>query len=859
MVDGPLDGDASCETDSGNNGSCTENELLVWAIGSILPGQVIPLSFPVTISSSQPAGAAFEFEFVLNQNASPVANASTTLTVADGATPNISLIADRSPAASGEQIRYTINFGNSSDVSVTNTSLSLELPSAVSFDTATGNGVAAGNLVTWSLGSLPSGGVDQQEVVVTVNTASDGTPLLASATISGVASSLPTEQQVSQATYVGSGSSLDIALSLAQESVAPGEQTLLNVLIANPTSSAVTGGELTIRAPVGFFDIEESLVEGPLSGAASCAQDGGNNGACRENESLIFTLGTIAPGRTIPISFPVRRGNNTAPGSITSLNLFLSDDGPLFEQAAIALAIEAEPAISLVVSTGNAVALAEDEVRYTVNYGNTDEASVTGSLLTLALPLGVVPTSISDAGTFAQGTVSWPIGSIPAGGVGARTVIATLPTSVANGNLLQAEATLTGVRASLPTTQRTTHNLSIGPGSPLELSLVLDPATATPGALLQLELLVTNPSADAVFGGNVRLRLPTSVADVDEPLVEGPLDADASCANEGGNSGSCITNEIFVWNLGNVAPGQASRLSLPFNVFNNTLPGFQNSWQVVVGDDAGQFEAVRLNVPVAAISGLNLALTNNADPVSPGTRLSYELAYGNPLESSVTASSLTFELPLGVVFVSASGTGTLVGNQVVWSLGSLASEAIGRQSVLVEIPDDADAGTQLFASAELQGTFQNLPISERATDSDFVGMGSALTLEFSATPDPVLANAPLSVDIRVTNPGDSTIFGAMVRLRTPAGISDVNESMVQGPLDADASCANEGGNSGSCITNEIFVWNLGNVAPSQVIDLSFPATTFSNLNNGDQISWAAILQDDTARYRSARLHQPLRP
>ncbi|MEW5739104.1 MAG: FG-GAP-like repeat-containing protein [Myxococcota bacterium] len=81
------------------------------------------------------------------------------------------------------------------------------------------------------------------------------------------------------------------------------------------------------------------------------------------------------------------------------------------------------------------------------------------------------------------------------------------------------------------------------------------------------------------------------------------------------------------------------------------------------------------------------ALTLSASgPTSTATpQVTYTFSYTNQSASTVNNPSLSYTLPAGVTFVSASNGGTLSGSTVTWNLGNLAAGASGTRTVTVNL------------------------------------------------------------------------------------------------------------------------------------------------------------------------------
>jgi uncharacterized repeat protein (TIGR01451 family) len=101
------------------------------------------------------------------------------------------------------------------------------------------------------------------------------------------------------------------------------------------------------------------------------------------------------------------------------------------------------------------------------------------------------------------------------------------------------------------------------------------------------------------------------------------------------------------------------------------------------------------------LTGVASSTVNSAASTRLHLTVTYILTYGNPGGAGV-AANLSFPLPAGTTFVSASGGGTNTSGVVSWSLGTLAAGSAARQTVVLQVPSTAGAGSQLAADAALR-------------------------------------------------------------------------------------------------------------------------------------------------------------
>ncbi len=192
---------------------------------------------------------------------------------------------------------------------------------------------------------------------------------------------------------------------------------------------------------------------------------------------------------------------------------------------------------------------------------------------------------------------------------------------------------------------------------------------------------------------------------------------------------------------------------------------------------------------------------------------------------------LRASLPAGVTIDSISDGGINAGNgEVVWSVADLGVGASGSRSIIV-VADGVTAGEILSVDAELSHG-NGLEIDNRSefavTVPESGGIASLLSVDFTVTPDPVVAGGILGYTITVTNSYGLPVAGVNVMLRVPDGVS------FGAITDAEPDSAYCGGNA-TCSAGEEAVWDLTRMdsGTSQVITIN--ALTDAILPSGDLI------------------------
>ena len=149
---------------------------------------------------------------------------------------------------------------------------------------------------------------------------------------------------------------------------------------------------------------------------------------------------------------------------------------------------------------------------------------------------------------------------------------------------------------------------------------------------------------------------------------------------------------------------------------NNLLAAFQGqtslgTWRLEICDlfpsqDNGTFTRADLFLTQAPANFADLSLAKTVSDAAPanGATISYTLTASNAAASNLTATGVTVQdsLPLGVTFVSATGTGSYNSGTGVWTVGTLAPNS--NASITITVTVTATAGATVTNGAEISAS-----------------------------------------------------------------------------------------------------------------------------------------------------------
>jgi len=187
------------------------------------------------------------------------------------------------------------------------------------------------------------------------------------------------------------------------------------------------------------------------------------------------------------------------------------------------------------------------------------------------------------------------------------------------------------------------------------------------------------------------------------------------------------------------------------------------------------------DVIVSSTAALQLTKTASKDIVNPGDELIYTIAYENVGSDQATHVVLADIVPAGVIFKSATNSGTLAGGFVRWHLGTLAAGAKGSVTLTVTVGNLAD-GDKITNVANIKSDETPHPVKDEVETPVL----SEPVLEITKTPSKFLVIPGDQVNFTIeyknvgtgdatdviisdTLPGDVSYFVAMPAAATVSG------------------------------------------------------------------------------------------
>jgi uncharacterized repeat protein (TIGR01451 family) len=777
-------------------------------------------------------------EVLVNAVSTATANAAAVVSATNAL--SLAVDEDKDRVAPGELLTYTLAYGNrAASSSVTGTTLSFPVPAGTTFVSATGGGVFAAGSVQWTIGSLPATQSGHEQVVVSVNGGLAAGSVLAvdAAQITGT-SLVPENASATAVTRVAGSSPLVIGVAFNPDAVRVGEQVLAQVTVSNRGGVALTGVVLQARVPQRLASFNPAIV----TGGATCIVSVSNNGLCDSLELANWNLGTIAAGGGITVSIPAIVAGGTEGGRLIALEVLASDDGSNRAVRGTTVAVDSDNPLSLAVDADKNPVATGELLTYTLSYGNrASSSSITSTTLRFRVPEGTTFVSATSGGALAGGVVQWSLGSLPATQSGHQQVVVSVNGGLAGGTLLAVNAAGISGADSLLVSQstRATAITRVAASSPLVIGVEFNPDPVRPAEQALAQVTVSNRGTSALTGVVLQARVPQLI----NSFNPNALTSDATCIVAVSNNGLCDAGELMNWNLGTLPVGSGITLSVPLIVATATVGGRLITLEALANDDGTNRAVNETTVAVDSDNPLSLAVDDDKNPVAPNEVLTYTLSYSNRAStSSITGTTLSFPIPAGTTFVSATGGGTLSAGSVQWALGSLAATQSDRQQVVVAVNGGLAAGSEIAVNGAVIAGLNSSLLAEsaRATAVTRVAASPSLVLGIEFNPDPVRSSEAVVAELTVSNRGGVPLTGVVLQARVPQRVTSFSPALLTGTT----TCIVAVSNNALCDSEELVNWVVGTLPAGTGRTLSVPMVVAAATDAGRQLTLEVLAADD---------------
>jgi uncharacterized repeat protein (TIGR01451 family) len=757
-----------------------------WNLGSVAVGATGSVQMTVQVANPLTNGTV-----IANNGASidstqtnPVNAASVNTTVTSAPVLSVSAADSPDPVQAGANLTYTLSYGNSGNATGTSVVISDTLPANTTFVSATGGGTLASGVVTWSIGTLASGGSGSVQLVVKVVS-----PLANGTTITNATYSIDSAQTTPVAgaaltTAVSSAPVLALTLTDSPDPVAAGANITYTLSYSNTGNMNATGLVLSDTLPANTTYVSSTGSGALSSGTVTWSVASLNAGASGSVQLVAKVASPLASGTTIT--------NDTS--SIDSAQTTPVGGAP------VTTGVTSAPAPTLSVTDAPDPVPAGGNITYTLTYGNNGTMDATGVVISDTVPANTTFVSATAGGALSSSTVTWTLGNLAVGATGSVQMTVQVANPLANGTVINHSG------ASIDTAQT----------NPVNAAAVTTTVTSAP--ILSLS---ASDSPDPVqAGANLTYTLSygnSGNATGTSVVLSDTLPANTTFVSATG--GGTLASGVVTWSIGTLASAGSGSVQLVVKVASPLANGatITNATYSIDSAQTNPVSGAAVTTGVSSAPVLALTLTGAPDPVNAGSNLTYTLAYGNSGNANATGTVITMPLPANTTYVSSSPVATVASGTATWSLGTVNAGVSTTVTLIVKVTSPLANGTLITASGAAIDSNETAPVNAASTTTT-VGSAPAPTLSVTDAPDPVPAGGNITYTLTYGNNGTMDATGVVISDTVPANTTFVSAT------------------AGGALSSSTVTWTLGNLAVGATGSVQMTVQVANPLANGTVIN-----------------------
>jgi uncharacterized repeat protein (TIGR01451 family) len=426
----------------------------------------------------------------------------------------ITKTASPSPATAGGQLTYTISVSNNGPLDATNVRVIDTLPAGASFVTNTDSCVEAPvGTLTCSLGTLVSGTSKSFDIQVQLSSSlasSGSTSITNTASVQAdQADPNPSNNQTSVTTIVGASADISVSKVCKPDGPAPaGSTAFCNIIVSN----------------AGPSDAQNVMVSDLLSSTITPTITLGSGSCVISSNPIVCNVGTLPRGGSALITINVTSNN---PGDVNDTAMVSSstpDPNPSNNSATghISFSAVADLSIAKVASANSASCpfCAGTNLTYTIAATNAGPSTATGVVIKDTIPAQVAVVSVTPSvGSCTAGIPGNPlqpltctVGNLAASATATVTVVATVSSNVANGTVINNNASVSsGVADPNNANNSATAAVTVIARGDLAIAKTSDQSVYKPSSIITYTVAVTNNGPSDSLAVVVTDNLPTTM------------------------------------------------------------------------------------------------------------------------------------------------------------------------------------------------------------------------------------------------------------------------------------------------------------------------------------------------------------
>ncbi len=754
--------------------NCTNG---VCDIAAIEPGETVELAFD-TLVAADVTGSITNAVEVTSATTDPVPanNTDETPAVPVDVITDLSIVKTSAPdpLISGEAITYTLVVANDGPSDSVGAVVSDPVPAAVLGATATCALVPAGTSCTIDSSDpaqatldIPVGSSVRVQVTGTIDPAFEGALTNTASVAPGPGATDPDDGDDTSTNVNPSLGEADLSITKTStpNPVVAGEGITYEIVVTNGGPSSISGAAV------------RDVLPAEISGAtATCAAVAPNTCSAAAVAGVVDASVSLAPGASATITIDGTVAVD-ATGTLTNTATVeppagVTDPNPANDEATDEATLTAIADIYVTKSANAAVAVAGENVSWTITVGNNGPSTATDIVVTDSLPAGLA--LVAEPANCTDGVCS--VASLTPG----QEVEIVLETAI-DSDITDPITNQVVVEAATPDPEPGNDADST---DPLPIDVVTDLAlvkTSAPDPLVAGEeivytIVVTNNGPSDSIG-----------ATVNDDVPEDVLGAIARCADVAAAAACTVDSQDPAAFTLDIPAGVSVSVEIAGTIDPASDGSLENTATVTSGPNdtdptPGNNTDTNIN-PSIGEADLSIVKTSTPAPVVAGEGITYEIVVTNSGPSAVSGATVTDVLPteIGGVSVSCAAVApdtcsATADAGVVDAMLSLAPGASA--TITVEGTVDPSLTGTLTNTATVEppaGVTDPNPDNDESTDETTVTAIADVYVTKSADAATVTAGEILSWTITVGNNGPSTALDVVVSDALPTGVTLVSE------------------------------------------------------------------------------------
>lgn len=709
-------------------------------------------------------------------------NASTTVAVTGVSAPSVAVMSLNKTAnlvqvAPGGNIVYTLNYQNDGSATAADVVIVDTLPSGLTFTSCTGGCAENTGVITWAIGTVVAGASGN----VTINVAVADPFIEQNPSVNNATIDWTDGVQLTTTLNVGITGQTCNTYYFSNAVGDVGFDSLQNLANISPvTTEGDTGSTLTITVPTGggyaaqklaFYQGTVSTTDIRLSGDITTliyidrANGGGLDvrGTLYDYDSSTGTriqLGQTVNGLndflsflgsskgllddgsgafTVPVSGTLAKGHRLlwefeAKATLSSktydvefqyggtvTNGISGGTTPAIANAYFCYTPPANLVLSKSVDDTSINASDAPTLTYATTYANTGAIATSNVQLIDVLPANFTGCEYStDNSTWASCSGaelhSFTLGTVSAGSNGKVYIRGAVPAGTSSGDILTSTVTASSTETLDVTASADTSVMGGGVSSVAELSLNFssDLSNIVPGNSVTYTVTVTN-----IGGGDATNIVVTNALPITNYY------SFTSCSDSCSNSADTIS-----WNVGNLAAGTSQTFTYVMSADTTSLSAgitTINDDAFATGDALSSVTSNEVSVSLTGNPLLDLSVTASPNNnLNPNDEVTYSISISNLGSATATSVVVVTPIPAYMSYVGTinasvgSGIFDTINNQVVFTLGDMASLAPATLSFITKVSNNLASGnttTTFTSTASAANSLQKIASATISADA----------------------------------------------------------------------------------------------------------------------------------------------